>query len=137
MNSLLHTLFSPEVDICEVGQTLRPVPDYTGYAKTQGFPQEVKIIYAHRQAFELEFRRYLLGETKNLRAVNKQVLAFQSHSQRWARVFIYLTLKQVNQELVAHEYYELLPRFQQAIIKIHCFFSIPELALLIFPELTG
>lgn len=131
MNSHLQTLFSPEVDIRKVTQTLGQVPDYVAYAKTQGFCSQSKLICARRQDFEREFRRYLLGKMQDLTAVDKAVEAFQAQSPRWSSIFMALSLAAIKQQLLDHEWYELLPRYRQAVTEIHCQFYIPELARLI------
>ena len=74
--------------------------------------------------FEFHLRRYIAGETKTMHRVFMEIRAFLAFDLDSAQIFIPSLIDRVEQTIMMNEWYELMPRWEQAKGKINQQFGI-------------
>lgn len=93
---------------------LQTTPHYYQWGMIRGLNQTTLDQLTATDLFEFYLRQYLSGRHKTLHAVLREVRVFVGHDPTEAAHLIDYSLAQTRQQLLALEWYELLPRWQTA-----------------------
>jgi hypothetical protein len=106
------------IDAVRVSQWLNQLPDLLGIAYQHGYSKEIQKIANYTDFVDFHLRRYLSGHAKNLRRVNQEIVAFQAFNSPQAEGSTIAVVAILEKHLLTCEWYELMPRLQDAKEKI-------------------
>jgi hypothetical protein len=72
----------------------------------------------HADYFEFHLRRYTVGKTKTMHRVFAEVRQFLDFDPERAQSFIPILIDRVEQTILLNEWYELMPRYEIARVRI-------------------
>ncbi|AUD07021.1 hypothetical protein [Spirosoma pollinicola] len=119
LDSLLDQSFSgTTVDIESLKKFLCDKPNYLGWGIDLDLRKGSLNILNSADYVEFHLRMYLLGEPKTLYRVFREIRFFINMDHNAAHHFITYSMEVLKQEILSHEWYELMPRMDYAIKKI-------------------
>ena len=119
------------INLDNLNDYLDAIPNYLEAGLSQGVGRYSLKLLNYSDFFEFALKRYLSGRTKTLHQVFWEIREFRTAiNENAANHMIAFSLEAVRQVLLLNEFYELMPRYQQAVKKIRDRFKIDPSALL-------
>ncbi|GAB4042277.1 hypothetical protein [Spirosoma jeollabukense] len=130
MNELpaIAQFFEPNtiVNLTALDAYLNTLPTYPLAGKKQHAGKYALLLLSHVDSFEFAFKSYLAGQEKTLHWVCQEIRQFQRIDVYTANQMVTCSMENVRGVLLGNEWYELLPRYQQATRRIQHRFKLDK-----------